>query len=500
MTLDVSPDLKLPDEAALWTFADLAIKGAGKTYAAGDFAEEMVKRGIPIISVDPIGTWWGLRVGAEDGKPGLPVVVFGGDHKDIAIPTRIEPKSHTVQADEAKLKLLAKSILESGISAVLDTSEFSKGVQRRIAAIFLDEVYHLNKNYGVRHIFIEEADFLAPQQSSGRDDTAYSLGAVDDIVRRGGNFNLGCTLITQRSAVLNKNVLTQCNCLIVLRILHKLDKDAVATWVKSMASADEKKMAKWYDSLRELENGEAWVWHPETDLFKRIKFRKRETLHATREYFRQERWEQRNVKMADVESYIGKFKSVFEPKPKAEEKPLDTMPLSSSKGASRDGQTEGSWRAKPPVDEGRKATPVSSRQALSSPDSKVYGLVERSEPPVHSPEDAPSHVVNQMLPNIQIEQYKPNVRLGVELPEEPATILGKVCIVLKNGPAPSNRNDRWNPTLIRKRLEAHAWDTQGYEDAIEQLVRWEILAHVANYLRFDPSRVERRDRGATIPA
>ena len=38
------------------------------------------------------------------------------------------------------------------------------------------------------------------------------------------------------------------------------------------------------------------------------------------------------------------------------------------------------------------------------------------------------------------------------------------------------------------------------------LGRWEVHhrgpmnAHVANYLRFDPSRVERRDRGATIPA
>ena len=34
MTLRISDKLSLPDDSALWTFADLAIKGAGKTYAA----------------------------------------------------------------------------------------------------------------------------------------------------------------------------------------------------------------------------------------------------------------------------------------------------------------------------------------------------------------------------------------------------------------------------------------------------------------------------------
>ena len=79
--LKISSTLSLPVEAALWTFADLAIKGAGKTYVANILAEELIKVGVPIVAIDSMGIWWGLRVGV-DGHDGLPVVVFGGKHKD----------------------------------------------------------------------------------------------------------------------------------------------------------------------------------------------------------------------------------------------------------------------------------------------------------------------------------------------------------------------------------------------------------------------------------
>ena len=346
MSLNISPKLSLPPEAAVWSIAELAIRGAGKTYAASVFAEELIKNGIPIIVIDGLGVWWGLGVGVN-GNPGLPVVVFGGAHKHISIPTKLSKKGVMV-VDEDKLKLMVKAILEARMNAILDTSEFSKGMQRRIVAAFVSELYRLNAPYGVRHVFIEEADLWCPQKISG--DVALSAGAIDDLVRRGGNFNLGCTLITQRSAVLNKDVLSQASTLVVMRILHRLDKQAVQGWVESVAHPDDPRIKKWYDSLAGLKNGEAWVWHPESpEIFERIQFRKRTTLHATREYFLQSKFEQKDIQMTDVEAFIQKFKKVFEPqpilptkqmgplrmrqepKPVMPIKPLDTMPLSPSK-------------------------------------------------------------------------------------------------------------------------------------------------------------------------
>ena len=48
---EICKKLSLPKGAELWTYGDLAIKGAGKTYAACVMAEEFVKAGVPIIAI-----------------------------------------------------------------------------------------------------------------------------------------------------------------------------------------------------------------------------------------------------------------------------------------------------------------------------------------------------------------------------------------------------------------------------------------------------------------
>lgn len=303
------------------------------TYDACVLAEELIKSGIPIVALDSLGIWWGLRVGVDRNK-GLPLVIFGGPHKDISIPSSIT-KGHEI-VDEGRLRDLVRAMLQTRISVVLDTSQYSKSQQRRIVGVFTEELVMQNSQYGIRFVFIEEADNWVPQRSSG--ETAFVAGAINDLIRRGGNFNLGAALISQRAAVINKDVLTQINCLVALRILAKLDKKAVQTWVEEVAHPNDPRMAKFADSLRDLENGEAWIWHPgdphsakDPDIFKRVQFRKRETLHATREYFLQSKLDQANVKPLDVDEFVSKFKDKFEPKKVQQEKPLpreQTIPQS----------------------------------------------------------------------------------------------------------------------------------------------------------------------------
>jgi hypothetical protein len=293
--LKISDNLSLPREAATWVLAYLAKRGAGKTYNAAVQAEEMVKAGIPIGVVDGMGIWWGLRASADGKGEGLPIVVFGGEHADLPL---VPEKAAEV----------AKAIVESNISFVLDLSSFSKYISRKIVIAFLDELYRLNRVD--RHIFIEESDMFAPQKPIGPEENL-CLSSVDNFVRRGGNHNLGCTLITQRSAVLNKNILTQSDCLVILRTLAPVDKKAIQAWVEQQTDEDEEKLKQWYDSLNNLENGEAWVWHPEkTVIYKKVKFRRRETFHATREFIRSPQATQ--VKLMNVSEFVSKFKSIFE--------------------------------------------------------------------------------------------------------------------------------------------------------------------------------------------
>lgn len=313
MSLRVSDDLSLPGEAATWVISYLAKRGAGKTYCAADQAEEMLKAGVPIVVIDGMGIWWGLRVASDGKSPGLPIVVFGGEHQDLPLVPE-------------KASEMAKAVVESNISCVLDLSNLSKYAMRKIAMDFLNELYRLNRVE--RHVFIEESDMFAPQRPIGQDE-AFCLSAVDNFVRRGGNHNLGCTLITQRSAVLNKDILTQSDCLVVLRTLAPQDKKAIQMWVEEQTDDDKEKLNQWYDSLKALDNGEAWVWHPEKPpIFVKVKFRPRETFHATREFIKSP--QASKIVLMGVGDFVERFKKVFKTSPEPEHKggvPVDAQKL-----------------------------------------------------------------------------------------------------------------------------------------------------------------------------
>lgn len=289
----ISDKLWLPLAAATWVISFIAKRGAGKTHNAGVLAEEMFKNGVPIVVIDPMGIFYGLRVGKGGHGNGLPIVVIGGEHADLPL-------------IPAKAAEIAKAIVDTNISCVLDLSRMSKGEMLRVVTAFLNELY--NDNRVDRHVFIEEADVFAPQKPFGPDATM-CLNAVDNFVRRGGNKNLGCSLITQRSAVLSKDLLTQSDALVVMRTLAPQDKKAIQAWVEEQAEDDKSKMKRWYDSLNILENGEAWIWKPDNPkIFEKVKFRPRETFHATREFIKTP--QAATIRLMDVGEFVTKFKDL----------------------------------------------------------------------------------------------------------------------------------------------------------------------------------------------
>jgi hypothetical protein len=105
---------------------------------------------------------------------------------------------------------------------------------------------------------IDEADAVAPQKPQKGEERM--LGAAEDIVRRGGQRGIGCTLVSQRSAVLNKNVLTQAQILVALRTIAPQDLDAMKAWIDVHGSEDERRMLM--SSLPSLPVGDAWFWSP----------------------------------------------------------------------------------------------------------------------------------------------------------------------------------------------------------------------------------------------
>jgi hypothetical protein len=263
--IDTSARFLLPIEAITNTFIFLGQRNSGKTHAMSVMAEEMLKQNFPPVIYDPVGVWWGLKSSADGKSAGFSVVIFGGEHADVPLESRAG-------------ELIAETIVDRRIPAIIDCKLMRKGERRHFMADFLETLYRLNRK--PLHLFCDEVHTLAPQNIRDRDiDANRCLGAIDDIILQGRNNGLGFTGGSQRPALVNTNIRTQCATLMALRIMGPHDIKAVKEWVE--VHADLHVAEEMLKSLPTLKK-EAWVWSPEfLECFQRIKFRPRETFDSS---------------------------------------------------------------------------------------------------------------------------------------------------------------------------------------------------------------------------
>ena len=302
--------IKIPVNAATKTFAVLAKRGAGKSYTAAVLAEEFFKAGIPFVVFDPIDVWWGLRLSSDGKSKGLPVVVFGARNSDIPL-TRDMGRQ------------IAQAIVRDNVSCVISTYGMPKVAYRHLIAEFAEEL--LNINNTPRHVFIEEAHEFVPQRVFGAMSKTFS--AVESLVVMGRNKGIGVTLINQRAATVNKDVLTQLDTLLAFRNVAPQDRKALQEWVE--AHGAEGDFEAFMKSLPSLPTGEGWIWSPEfLGTFERIKIRKRETFHPDNEKLGK-KFEVPNIEQADIQQFIEQFAKQEKPKTekKTPESPLTSQPV-----------------------------------------------------------------------------------------------------------------------------------------------------------------------------
>jgi hypothetical protein len=235
----ISDNLSLNENLVTETIAILAKKGSGKTYAGTKLFEEMYALGAQVVALDPVGVWWGLRLLADGKGKGLDVAILGGDHGDVPL-------------DPASGAFVARVIVEQNLRAVIDISNFRKNERKRFATEFAEELYHLKKSHrSAMHLFLEEAHTVVPQERQDGLDPRM-LGAFEDIVRLGRNYGLGISLIDQRAASVNKNVLTQIEYLFAFKTVHPLDRATIEGW---MGAKELKSISGVLTELRDLETG-----------------------------------------------------------------------------------------------------------------------------------------------------------------------------------------------------------------------------------------------------
>jgi len=270
MKLVLGGGLSLPLEVVTQTIGVVAKRRAGKSYLMRRLTEQLFKAGQQVVIVDPKGDQWGIRSAADGRSPGLPIVILGGERGDAPL---------EVEGGE----IVAKLVVEERVSVLLDLSVFRKGEVARFMAAFLEGLYRLKAREQYRTpvmLVIDEADAIAPQRPAPGEERM--LGAAEDIVRRGGQRGIGCTLVTQRTAVLNKNVLTQAQILVALRTIAPQDLKAMNAWIDVHGTDEERKTLM--ASLPSLPVGDAWFWSPgwpsEAGIFRRIHVDRIETFDS----------------------------------------------------------------------------------------------------------------------------------------------------------------------------------------------------------------------------
>lgn len=207
--------------------AILGVTGTGKTELALDLIREAVQQNIKVFCVDLTGEYRKRLTDLAPKAMGLPLAesveldkrlfeVETGEYKAAA-----EKKALKVFVDDVRSRV-AKHVEEFleheqdwlGLFELVEVTNTRATL--RTTELFLSEIMlWARKNRRKRRVLIvlEEAHTIIPEtMGSGFDhDTQWVVGRIGQIALQGRKYGVGLMLISQRTALVSKTILSQCN-------------------------------------------------------------------------------------------------------------------------------------------------------------------------------------------------------------------------------------------------------------------------------------------------
>ncbi len=199
--LHISRDLNLNLEDLIGQcVAILGIRGSGKSNTAGVIFEELLQNNYPLSIVDIEGEYFGLKEKYE-------VLVVGtGEGVEIEIDAHCAGE-------------IAHVSMEQNVPVVLDLSGFLSEERTELLKAYLSSLWNLaGKLRKPYMIGIEEAHEFIPQ---GVKNELKEM--IARIALRGRKRGLGGIVVSQRSAKVDKDVLSQAGMLFLHRVVHEVD-------------------------------------------------------------------------------------------------------------------------------------------------------------------------------------------------------------------------------------------------------------------------------------
>lgn len=223
-----------------------ANSGGGKSYGLRKLLEQTHAR-VPHIVFDVEGEFHTLREKFD--------YVLAGQNGDCP-------------ADLKSASLLARRLMELGVSAIIDIYEL--GAQRaRFVKLFLESLMLLPRNlWQPRLIVIDEADMFCPESRKSE-----STDAVIDLMTRGRKRGFCGVLATQRISKLHKDAAAECNNKLIGRSSLDIDMKRAASELGFTTRED-------MQGLRKLPAGTFYAFGPAiSDVVREIKIGKVVTTH-----------------------------------------------------------------------------------------------------------------------------------------------------------------------------------------------------------------------------
>jgi len=254
-TLQISTDLALPLEAQTRTFVVYGGKGRGKSNFGAVVCEEFYRAGLKFFVIDPLDVFWGLRHGKQKDEQGIDVVILGGPHGDLPI----EAGAGSTTADFVVDEPVSVVVVMRHATGKMWTS----GERIRFTRDFVRRLFERQgESRQPLHLIIDEAGRFVPQQMPARAvDIAECVGAIEELVEWGRNVGVGVTLITQRSAKMNKSVSELAECMVAFQTAGPRSIAAVVDWFGEHVPKD--RQHELVAILRKLPVGRALIVSPE---------------------------------------------------------------------------------------------------------------------------------------------------------------------------------------------------------------------------------------------
>lgn len=163
-----------------------------------------------------------------------------------------------------------RTLLLRGKASLIDLRGIEPAYQNLIVSRVVSKLFELRKKGEVDPgmIVVEEAHNFAPER-----EKTVATNVLRNVASEGRKFGLGLMVISQRPARVDKNIISQCNTQIILKVTNPNDINAIKKGIEGIT-------AEMVEEIKRLPTGTAVVVSPELDVPVIVRIRIRKSQHS----------------------------------------------------------------------------------------------------------------------------------------------------------------------------------------------------------------------------